>query len=136
MDTYVFLLVGLGLDLSRVDLDDVFSGRVSGAKGIPLGVEVLTDTFHNLQDQSFLFLRKNKFTQCFTDSIMRYVAFVNCQVSILVNSIDLGFIHHELSASLYHPTRVVVRILVLLPIALPILQKSRVKFIRGTVLNT
>ena len=119
-----------------MDLDDVFSGRVSGARGIPLGVEVLTDTFHNLQDQSFLFLRKTKFTQCFTDSIMRYVVSVNCQVSILVNVIDLGFIHHELSVSLYRRTKVIVRILVLLLIALPILQKSRVKFIHGTALNT
>ncbi len=79
----VSFVVGQGLDLRRVELADVFSGRVSRAKGIPLGVEVLTDTYHNLQDQSFLFLRKNKFTECFTDSIMRYNHFKSVQTSIV-----------------------------------------------------
>ena len=80
--TFIFLIcliVGLGLDLSRVELDDVFSGRVSKAKGIPLGVEVLTDTFHNLQDQSYLFLKRNKFSECFTDSVMRLVLLFQLQ---------------------------------------------------------
>ena len=62
---------GPGLDINRVELDDIFSGRVSKLKGLPLGVEVLTDTYHNLQDQAFMLMRKNKFSECFMDSIMR-----------------------------------------------------------------
>ena len=56
------------IQLSRVELDDIFSGK---AKGIALGVEVLTETFHNLQDQSYLSVRKSSFSECFLDSAMR-----------------------------------------------------------------